>query len=153
MKKLIIPILLGLVFFLQPLIGSAATVCWTDGTSFFVFAGGKVNLKPFSGEFVSPTLGCHGTLWGSIVTIGPGVEAITIEGNLPAPCINFIVSATSGISLNASGVFDNLENATSDGAITLTPISCDSVPSMAAGPKPAPPPHAASAGVPATETK
>lgn len=128
MKKLIVPVLLGIVLFLNPFDLSAKSVCWTDGTSFFAVSGGKVNEKPFAGAFISPGLGCHGTIWASIVTSGIGVQAITIEGNLPSPCINFVVEANSPPSLNATGFFDNLEDATSDGAITLTVVNCSSVP-------------------------
>ena len=129
MKKLIIPVLLGLVVFLLPLSVSAKTVCWTDGFSFFVLAGGKVNLKAVAGKFVSPAFGCHGTLTGSIVTTAPGVQTISIEGNLPSPCVNFaLFGTTADPALNFTGVFDNNENATSDGNSTMTVVNCGTVP-------------------------
>lgn len=129
MKKLIIPVLLGFALFLVPLHASALTVCYTDGFSFFVLAGGKVNLKPFAGRFVSPPFGCHGTVTGSIVTTAPGVQTISIEGNLGSPCVNFaLFGTTADPQLNFTGVFDNQENATADGNATMTRIDCGTVP-------------------------
>src|SRR5512141_1528721 len=108
MKKLIIPVLLGFALFLVPLHAFGLTVCYTDGFSYFLLAGGKVNLKPFAGRFVSPAFGCHGTLTGSIVTTGPGIQTISIEGNLGPPCLNFaLYGTTADPQLNFTGVFDN----------------------------------------------
>lgn len=129
MKKFIIPVLFALVVCLLPLAASAKTICWTDGTSFFVLSGGKPNIKPFAGKFVSPFLGCHGVLTGTIVRTGPGIETISIEGNLPAPCVNFaLYGTTADPAFNFTGVFDNSENGTSDGNATMTIVSCTSVP-------------------------
>jgi hypothetical protein len=127
MKKFIIPVLFTLVVCLLPMTVSAKTICWTDGFSFFVLSGGKPNIKPFAGKFVNGT--CHGTLTGSIVVTGPGVSTVSIEGNIPAPCVNFaLYGTTSDPAFNFTGVFDNNEDATSDGNAVMTVISCDSVP-------------------------
>lgn len=129
MKKIIIPVLFALVVCLLPLAASAKTICWTDGFSFFVLSGGKPNIKPFAGKFVSPTFGCHGVLTGTIVRTGPGVETISIEANLPAPCVNFaLYGTTADPAFNFTGVFDNNEDATADGNSTMTIVSCTSVP-------------------------
>jgi hypothetical protein len=129
MKKFIIPVLFALVVCLLPLAASAKTICWTDGASFFVLSGGKPNIKPFAGKFVSQTFGCHGVLTGTIVRTGPGVETVSIEGNLPAPCVNFAVyGTTTDPAFNFTGTFDNNEDATADGTSAFTVISCDSVP-------------------------
>src|SRR5262245_50471912 len=112
MKKFIIPVLFALVVCLLPQVVSAKTICWTDGLSFFYLSGGKPNIKPFAGKFVSPGLGCHGVLTGSIVQTSPGVSTVSIEGNLPAPCVNFAVfGTTSDPAFNFTGTFDNLEDA------------------------------------------
>ncbi len=127
MKKFIIPVLFALVVCLLPLAASAKTICWTDGFSFFVLSGGKPNIKPFAGKFVSPS--CHGVLTGTIVRTGPGVETISIEGNIPAPCVNFaLYGTTTDPAFNFTGVFDNNEDATADGNATMTIVSCSSVP-------------------------
>ena len=136
MKKFVIPILIGFVFCLVPFVASAKTICWTDGLSFFYLSGGKPNVKPFAGKFVSPVLGCHGLLTASIVNTAPGIETVSIEGNLPAPCVNFAVfGTTADPALNFTGPFDNTENATADGTATMTIINCGTVPtSPFAGP-------------------
>lgn len=140
MKKFVIPVLLGLVVCLLPLTASAKQICWTDGTSFFVLNGGKTNVKAFAGRFVSPVLGCHGLLTGSIMNTSPGVETVSIEGNLPAPCVNFAVfGTTADPALNFTGTFDNLENATADGTSPFTIVNCSTVPTS-----PVPPPSDAS---------
>jgi len=129
MKKFIIPVLFALVVCLLPQIVSAKTICWTDGFSFFVLSGGKPNIKPFAGKYVSPFNGCHGVLTGSIVVTSPGISTVSIEGNLPAPCVNFaLFGTTADPAFNFTGVFDNLEDATADGTATMTIVSCDSVP-------------------------
>lgn len=146
MKKIIIPVLFAFVVCMLPMTASAKTICWTDGTSFFVLSGGKPNTKPFAGKFVSATLGCHGVLTGSIVLTGPGVSTVSIEGNLPAPCVNFaLYGTTSDPAFNFTGVFDNLEDATADGNATMTIVSCDSVPPNPLN-EPANPSSKASAG-------
>jgi hypothetical protein len=152
MKKLIIPALIGIVLFLNPFDLFAKTICWTDGFSFLVLSGGKPKLKPFAGKFVSPALGCHGTLTGSIMLTGPGIQTVSIEGNLPSPCVNFaLYGTTSDPALNFSGVFDNTEDGISDGTATMTIVNCGTVPinPLADGPADESPlPSKPSAGVP-----
>jgi hypothetical protein len=145
MKKFIIPVLFALVVCLLPLAASAKTICWTDGTSFIVLSGGKPNIKPFAGKFVSPAFGCHGVVTGSIVQTSPGVETVSIEGNLPAPCVNFaLYGTTTDPAFNFTAVFDNNEDATQDGTVAMTVINCDTVPNNPLAPpdkvpsKPAP---------------
>jgi hypothetical protein len=129
MKKIIIPVLFVFVVCVLPMTASAKTICWTDGFSYFVLAGGKPNSKPFAGKYVSQTNGCHGVITGSIVQTGPGINTVSIEGNLPAPCINFaLYGTTSDPAFNFTGVFDNLEDATSDGNATMTIVNCSTVP-------------------------
>jgi hypothetical protein len=129
MKKFIIPVLFVFVVCMLPMTASAKTICWTDGFSFFVLSGGKPNSKPFAGKYVSPFNGCHGVLTGSIVVTGPNISTVSIEGNLPAPCVNFaLYGTTSDPAFNFTGVFDNLENGTADGNSTMTIVSCASVP-------------------------
>lgn len=146
MKKFIFPVLFVFVVCALPMTASAKTICWTDGLSFFVLSGGKPNVKPFAGKFVSPGLGCHGVLTGSIVQTGPGISTVSIEGNLPAPCVNFALYGTTvDPAFNFTGVFDNLEDATADGNATMTIVSCDSVPPNPLN-EPANPSSKASAG-------
>lgn len=137
MKKLIVPVLFGIALLLHPFDLFAKNYCLTDGTSFFVLSKGKVNEKPFAGKFVHPN--CQGTLWASVVTNGIGTVALMIEGNAPPPsCVNFIIEANGDSNLiSSTGIFDNNEDATSNGAITLTPVSCSSVPSSPQGMRPA----------------
>jgi hypothetical protein len=129
MKKFIIPVLFAFVVCLLPMAASAKTICYTDGNSFFVLSGGKPNIKPFAGKFVSPTFGCHGLLTASIMLTAPGISTVSIEGNNPAPCVNFaLYGTTSDPAFNFTGVFDNNEDATQDGTATMTVINCDTVP-------------------------
>ena len=132
MKKLIIPVLFALVVCLIPMAASAKTICWTDGFSFFVLSGGKPGIKPFAGKFINVGSGCHGTLTGSIMQVAPGINAVSMEGNLPAPCVNFAVYGTTSDPLfNFTGTFDNNEdaNGTPNGTGTWTVIGCGTVPS------------------------
>ena len=127
MKKFIIPILFAFVVCLLPMAASAKTICYTDGFSFFVLSGGKPSVKPFAGKFVNGT--CHGVLTASIMPTAPGINTVSIEANLPAPCVNFaLYGTTSDPAFNFTGVFDNNEDATADGNATMTVINCDSVP-------------------------
>lgn len=136
MKKLIVPVLFGIALLLHPFDLFAKNYCLTDGFSFFVLSKGKVNQKPFAGKFVNGN--CQGTLWASVVSNGIGTVALMIEGNIPSPCVNFIIEATGDSNLtSSSGIFDNSENATSDGSVTLTPVSCSSVPSAPQAMRPA----------------
>jgi hypothetical protein len=127
MKKFIIPILFAMVVCMLPMAASARTICWTDGNSQYFLSGGKPNIKPFAGKFVNAT--CHGVLTASIVPTGPGIETISIEANLPAPCVNFAMyGTTSDPAFNFTAVFDNNEDATADGNVPMTIINCDTVP-------------------------
>jgi hypothetical protein len=127
MKKFIIPVLFAFVVCLLPMAASAKTICYTDGFSFFVLSGGKPNIKPFAGRFVNGS--CHGLLTASIMPTAPGISTVSIEGNIPAPCVNFaLYGTTSDPAFNFTGVFDNNEDATQDGTAVMTVINCDTVP-------------------------
>lgn len=129
MKKVTLPVLLGILLFVNPF-QLFAGVCWTDGTSYFVFKGGKPGVKPYAGKFVSTAFGCHGAISGSIVSNGPGTYALSMEANNSSPCQNFVVAATLDSKFNGYGTFDNMEDGSVDGALTLSTVSCDSVPTF-----------------------
>lgn len=126
MKKLYVTVFLCILFFSHPFDLLAKDICLKDTAGdYFVLSGGKIDKKPFAGKIVSQL--CHGTITGSIVTIAPNVESITIEGNAPAPCGNFMLLEYTDTSLDGWSRVDFGEDGGFDGNLYLTHVSCDSV--------------------------
>lgn len=129
MKKLTMPVLLGILCFLHPFDLLAKSICLTDALgTYFVLAGGKVDQKPYAGKFENQF--CHGTLSAAIVTIAPGTVSITMEGNGSSPCSNFLLVADTNTSFQGWSILDTNEDGISNGKLYLTPVSCGSVQGM-----------------------
>ena len=143
MKKLIIPILFGAFLCLQPLELFAKTVCFAGGGGaagvFWLFSGGKFDLKPFSGNLVSG--GVTVPAWASIIVDGSGNLQMSIY-NAHNPSFSFLnvwgsLSGPSTFSL--SGNFDNGQDGTLDNAFTMTEVNCSTIPTAKPNDTPRPP--------------
>ncbi|MCI0444554.1 hypothetical protein L0152_15270 [bacterium] len=134
MKKFIILAILGLVICLQPSNLLAKTFCFAGGGgaagSYFYLSGGKVELKPFSGNWVIPGGTCNVPAWGSIVLDSVGNVFISVntvhDPTTPCTSVWFTASGTSTSSL--SGQYDNNQDGSFEGAFTMTEVNCGTIP-------------------------
>lgn len=132
MKKLIVLVILGLILGLQPEV-FAKTICFAGGGgatgSFFFFSGGKVDQKPFSGNWIIPGF-CNVPAWGSIIADSIGnihISVNTVHDPITA-CTSVWFSATGPTTASMSGQFDNGQDGTFEGSFTMTEVNCGSIP-------------------------
>lgn len=128
MKKLILPLLFALIVLAQPFDLFAKTICFSDEfNNTFYLSGGKFDQKPFSGNALVAGGSCNVPIWGAIIFDSVGTTKVAINGAHTACSTSFWVS-TSGTLLFSSGHYDNGQEGTADGAMSLTQINCDSIP-------------------------
>jgi hypothetical protein len=132
MKKLMIPIVFGLIFCIQPVDLFAKTICFaSDGSvlgAYLVLSGGKVDEKPFAGNWVfgSKTV----PTWGAVIKDASGnIQLSFCNPHHPSTFPpNFCGSLSGPSTLSLSGQIDFQSNGTFDGPVTLTEVNCNTIP-------------------------
>jgi hypothetical protein len=135
MKKITILIILGLILCIQPVV-FAKTICFAGGGGatgiFWYFSGGKVDQKPFSGNLVAGSITIPS--WASIITDSVGNLFVSLN-NAHDPTggglfTSVWISASGPSTLSLSGQYDNQQNGTFEGPLTLTEVNCSSIPTV-----------------------
>lgn len=134
MKKLIIPIVFGLLVCMAPMNLFAKTICFAGGGGaagqFLFLSGGKPDQKPFSGNWF---LGANSTVptWGAYIIDSFGMIQISWcsphspDGTTTTSFCGSVSGATTAALL---GQYDNFQDGTFDGALILTEVNCNTVP-------------------------
>jgi hypothetical protein len=134
MKKVIILVAFGFLLCMQPMDLFAKTICFAGGGGasgqFLFLSGGKPDLTPFSGNWI---LGNGATVpaWGAMIIDASGNTQLSwCSPFTPAATSASFCASVSGLStLSMSGKYDNFQDGSFDGSLTLTEISCSSIPS------------------------
>lgn len=134
MKKVILPVLFGILFLLQN--GFAKEVCYTGfsgATVYFILDGGKVNEKPFAGRVFVLEPGCNLPAWASITTDESGVDhiGISVSYDPNGGCGNAQAYGTGSARQGFSLTFDNGQDGVIDGTFETEKIKCSDVPAPA----------------------
>ena len=138
MKKVTILIVFGIFLCMNPMDLFAKTMCFAGGGGaagqYLYLSGGKPDLKPFSGNWV---LGSGQTVpaWGAMIFDFSGNIQLSwcvphTPGNTSA---SFCGVASGPSTLGLAGKYDNFQDGTFDGSLTLVEVTCASIPT--AGPR------------------